>query len=467
MAEIIKGLDKKDRNKLKKFAQMPLLTISSMELKLLRYFIQNVDKSDDETVFSKEAIQNKIFPNQVITSKSWNYLANHILELVREFLLYNLVIKSMITRWFLLTKVILDHGWKKNYRSSLKKLQNLLEAPINRDEHHHLFEYWTNKLIIGSAKSNRKLPDEMDKVNQALNSFYIENKLMVMTEMANRKQIIQSKSSLPIWDNIIDSLESKQFYNSIGIEIYFHLYKMMTEESENHYNNVKEALAENGKTFSIEYKKPIYHYLMNRCMAFINQGKIEYAHDYLGFIDQMVREKIILEGGEMPPPRLKNMVSASLLVNKDNWAENYVNSFSQFLPKSDRRSITLFGQAQINFYRAEYRMALKKLNGFTFKDMYYRIAYEILLLKIYYELKDFDALFKRAATFRKYLSREVKLSDRKKTAVRNFIKGLTDIVKYKGYDKQKTEELTAYFEKEKIITDREWLLSKVKKKGQR
>lgn len=459
LIEVIGGLTVRERTKLLKSLQ-GILDADSIELTLIQYLVENLNKKSSNSL-EKDSIKEKLFPNQDIPNQNWNYIVSHTHGYINHYLSSKYLKSCKILNYYFLTKEYIRNGWKKNFRNSIKKLQKLLASPQNRDSNHHLYEFWTSKMIISSTREARKLHDEMDTLNHTLDSFYLENKLMIMTEMANRKRVIRHNSSQSIWSHLSQDLEKYQFHNSIGIELYFHLYKMMTEEASEHYQIVKTLLVENENILSIEYKKPIYLYLANQCMAFINHGKSEYAQEYISLVKQMVNQQIILDGGKMPSSRFKNIITASLIAGEDKWVENFVSIFSKFLPESDRQSITLFGLAQINFYRSEYRQALQMLKGFALKDIYYRIGYEKLLLKIYYELSDFEALMTRATTFRRYLSRERKLPVQKKVLIENFVKVLTNIVKYKNYNRQKVVQIISKLESGLSVIDREWLLSKL------
>lgn len=461
LVEILEGLNPKERKSLQLFIQSSIKKPSSNKVKLLQYLIEQLNMGNKENL-EKEIIRKKIFPKTSVSQQEWRYMSNELVTVAKEYLRqFSSEEKSSIANQYFLTEYFMTKGMSKNFQYDVKQLEHSLSEPKERDSNHHLFEYWTTKLHIGSEKDSRKLTDKLDLLNQQLDMFYLENKLMILTEIANRNRVVQRDDSLFTLESFYKDLIKDHYPESIGIKINHHLYKLIKEPSPKEYLKVKELLFQEEYGFSTSYEKNICLYLMNQCMNFINQGNSDFAKEFMDLTKHMIKHEILIDTGEIPASRFKNIVAASLRINDLSWAEDFVKSYHKFIKKSLRRSAHQLSQAEIAFYKGEFEIAHRKLRGFDVKDMYFRIAHDRLLLKIFFEKKDRDAVEVLAKSFLRYINRETKLSKEKKEAIRIFIKQIRGIAKNLGRNDQKISKIRLFLESNLNVLDRDWFLSKL------
>jgi len=85
-----------------------------------------------------------------------------------------------------------------------------------------------------------------------------------------------------------------------------------------------------------------------------------------------------------------------------------------------------------------------------------------MLMKIYYELEEYDALFSHLDSFQIFIRRR-EVSDFHRTNYMNIIRLVKKLVSLPELDKNMRNQLKLEIENEKILTERDWLLSKISK----
>jgi hypothetical protein len=116
------------------------------------------------------------------------------------------------------------------------------------------------------------------------------------------------------------------------------------------------------------------------------------------------------------------------------------------------------------FYAREYSQALRLLQEVKLAAPQYRTGHQTLLLRIYFELRDIDAIEAVAETFRRYLNRSNHLSEQQKDLNRNFISVVQLLARARdgGFTSYRQKRIAEYLQGNLGITDRTWLAEKYK-----
>ena len=94
------------------------------------------------------------------------------------------------------------------------------------------------------------------------------------------------------------------------------------------------------------------------------------------------------------------------------------------------------------------------------KDLVNNLISKTLLMRIYYELEEYDSLFSHLDSFQIYIRRR-EVSDFHRKNYMNAIRLVKKLVALPELDKQAKKKLREEIESEEVLTEREWLLSKL------
>ena len=113
-----------------------------------------------------------------------------------------------------------------------------------------------------------------------------------------------------------------------------------------------------------------------------------------------------------------------------------------------------------DFTKKEYDKALRMLLRVEFNDVYYHLDSKSLLMKVYYEMNEFDAFLSLVDAFRIYLRRNKFISEFQKETYSNFIQVINKLMKLKMRNQPITLSIHQDICETKPAADLHWLITK-------
>ncbi len=207
----------------------------------------------------------------------------------------------------------------------------------------------------------------------------------------------------------------------------------------------------------------VYGYLQNhynQCMLKGEAGAVR--HLFEGY-QKMVENHLVFDQGEYSGNLIRNIIVVGCRLGELTWTESFLARHKPQIEKEIGGNAYRYGLAYLYFYRTEYSKSLQLLQHLQFVDTFYRVGHQFLLLRIYYELNDFESLTLVSATFRRYLNRTQQISERQKGQYRNFMSILHKLIRVKenGSNPSKLKRIADLLEEYQEVTDRPWLISKL------
>ena len=98
------------------------------------------------------------------------------------------------------------------------------------------------------------------------------------------------------------------------------------------------------------------------------------------------------------------------------------------------------------------------------QDAFYQIRYKALLLRIYYEKREYPPLISLLESFKKFLSRNKDLNESQTQIYLSFIKFLNSLVLIPNGENAKLKLLRSKVEKNNIVSSKIWLLNCIDRK---
>ena len=131
------------------------------------------------------------------------------------------------------------------------------------------------------------------------------------------------------------------------------------------------------------------------------------------------------------------------------------------MPETYREGTVAYNLANIFFAKAEYETSLKHLRSVEFIDPFYRMAYDMLLMKNYYECNELEPLLSRLHAYYTYLKRNKTLAERNREAYMNMAKFLRKLARAKFEGKSSPEKLKEELGQYAVLVERDWFQKKI------
>jgi len=344
-------------------------------------------------------------------------------------------------------------------------------------------EHYFHDLLIAEQKynyfnihENRKNTNGrlLQEVIDSLDRFHALTKIIYLGVMKRRSRITGDKFGYGNTVAINEVVRNTSVANFPLLHIHHHINKLWDTESIEQFDICKDLLLEYNERFSLYEQKQFFQILINFCrlkvtgtqprMWNLQQRKKQISlHNFKNYMQLLIELELFDEFKSLEKQYAKQVYfkdeAEERFVNQYNTAALY---FSQYLYYSkNERTI---GQ---DF---AYDTALKLIQGMeqdlilgiqNYPDIFYRILYEVLRLKIYYESgKGFPKL---RSAFYKYVNHQKQISSVFRQPYLNFAKITLKLYQFRKTQEQDMEGLDRL--KDKLnnmkVIEREWLNSKI------
>ncbi|GAB4416826.1 MAG: hypothetical protein OHK0039_26520 [Bacteroidia bacterium] len=292
----------------------------------------------------------------------------------------------------------------------LRKTQRRLQQEPQQDFRYYLNRYQVEVVedSFYGKQQNRRIGHDMREMVRSLDLFYISSKLRSACEMLNRQTILNQDYRPQLVEEILGFLDQTDNpYRQVpAIAIYYQI--LLTYRHENqpeHYEVLTQLLEQHARAFSRSEAYSMYAYAQNYCIRRINGGESAYLQQLFLLYQRLLADELIIEGGQLAHEHYKNISTVGLRLRQYDWVLQFLETYKSRLNSTDRESAYTYNLAVFHYEQQQYREAMRLLQQVEFADVYYRLSSKALLMKIYYEMADDEALDYLVKAFSVFLRR--------------------------------------------------------------
>ena len=460
---LLKTFDSKELRAFGDFVKSPFFNKNDEIEKLYFHLKKLAGQTFPPKKMKKELIFKKLFPSEAYEERRFNHTISQLLKLAERFISLNEYDQNGILNDYHTMIAYNNRNLEKNYVHILRKAKEKLGQVPFRDA-----SYYYQQFLIADAeakrfdrKNIRAFDNSLQEVSDALDLYFLSQKLKFLVGMLDREKQLSVKYQHHMMPEVRTYVERENFESIPPIVLYYTTLQTLTEEqSSEYFLQLKELLVVYKDQFPRTEIKEFFYCAINYCINKIRSGEKDYTADLVELYEKGLQQEVLLEEGKISPWTFKNVVKLSLGLGRFDWVEQFVKSNYEKLDKQFREEALHFSLADLNYHRKNYDDSLFHLNQVEFSDIYYWLDGKVMLLKIYHENNETEALLSLIQSFRIYLKRNKRLSDNIKETYLNF----TNIL----YEIQRKADTKAAMLLEKIketrwLTARSWLEQTVKK----
>ncbi len=452
--ELLFSLSRKELHDCAKFARLSMNNLLNIDLEILDFLVESINpeepmnESESKLVTSiSDRFFNGFHANG--TKNSWNHTKSRLTSSINRYIaMIQMENHPTIRDRFLLTYYH-NKQLDKNLNGIFKKAKkNLERRPHDYDQAYH--QYKLEELLQFQQQGEwKKVGEGTRMMEQALDHFYYENKLRLLVEKYSLHRIIGSPQPDETLIRQIDSGEVSG--KSIRIQLFYHLIQMMKAPMEiGHYFDAANLFYEHEKTLADVYKLSVIEYLMNQCIQYCHTDRLEFAQEYTKHLKFLLKTKLYSPQKGLSIQKYSNGIYMALITGDLPWAEQIVREHSSLVKHESTTALKQLNEANILFHKGQREAALERLLHQPKLELYFKIAYDKLCIKLYFELRMNRILNSKLAAFQQYLNRSEKLPAGRKTKNLNFIEAIRLLKKRKLNSKN-------IIRNDYLILDYQWL----------
>ncbi len=464
LVHILRVLDKKEVKELRKWVNSPAHNLRQDVIDLFEYLVSGQHLHSEKHLEKERAFQ-AIFPCKTYNDAEMRQAMHFLLKAVENFLVYNELLKDEVRTQTMLAKVYRKRQLPKLFQKTIETGRELQEEQPYRNHQYFENEYFLQfEQYTYLSGLGRNTPLNLQEVSDANDVAYLANKLQLSCIMLSHQAVFKTTYRLQILNELLTYLESNQHLLEIpAIAIYYHQFKAMkTPNDESHYRCLKKEIFENGHFFPNEEMRVIYLLTINYCIGRINAGATLFVRESFDLYKEGLEKSIFLENGVLSRFTFNNAVTAGLNLKEFTWVEKFIENYSSHLDEKHQESFIHFNQARLFFEQRAYEKAMKLFAQSDYDDLLMTLNARTMLLKMYYELDEFNALDSLLGSMKTYLQRK-KVMGYHKDNYKNIIQYTNKLLKLTNYDKEKIQKLKQEIETANPLTERKWLLAQLDK----
>lgn len=458
---VLRTFSKKELRDLQKWLESPFHNQREDVLLLLKYLTTN-DHLENERYLKKEKIYNKIFKGEPFDDAKLRQTMYFLLKSVEAFLVYQQTNNEELHMQITLAGVYRERKLEKAFKKAVRQIENLhVEMPY-RNQQFLRYEYLLQQeqyLFLESQERTIKM--NLQEVSDALDITYVADKLRQSCLMLAHQAVYKAMYKIGLIDEVLHYVESNQLTENPAIGIYYYLYQTMAEpQKPEHFEALEKQILRHGKVFPSKERKDIYLGAINYCIQMLNLGKDAYWRKAFDLYRLGLEEEILVTDGTIGPYLFRNVTAAGLKLKEYEWVDFFIHKYKDFLEEKHRDNFFQFNLARLRFEQNDYKSAIQLLAQTDFDDVLIHLGAKTMLLKIYYELDETDALESLLESMRTYLNRK-ELVGAYRPNYQNIIRYTKKLVRINPYDKVRKEKLREEILKANPLSERDWLIKQL------
>jgi hypothetical protein len=248
-----------------------------------------------------------------------------------------------------------------------------------------------------------------------------------------------------------------------AIGAYFYICKMNTEaESEGFFKILKTNLPLYATVFDKEEQQNCWIFAINYAIKQCNKGNKTFFKELFELYKTGVESGVLFtKNQELSVYTYKNAVATGLRIGETDYVLHFLEQYKKHLPIAERRNYYEYNLARYYFTIRNLAKAAPLLQKLTYGDIFLQLDAKVMLLKIYYETDDFDALDAHLRSFQQFLQRKKTALTYHQQNYLNIIHCTKLLVETNLHDKTLATDLGNTIRTMQPLTEREWLMTKL------
>ncbi len=453
---LLRTFNKPELRKFQDFVASPFFNTNE-ELLVFYAYLKKIAPHFPLKKIERQYVYNALFPQQKYDDKHLNYLMSFLLKLAEQFIGHQHYCEQTGLQQYHIINSYISRNLDKHYRYILNKTATQLEQHPHRNN-----DFYYQRYLLADSENRyflqqqiRKQDERLRRASDYFDVYYLANKLKYSCELLDRKHIFSTDEQLQLTDEIAHYLQQFPHDDVPPISIYYRIFLMLTEKSPDvHFEALKVLIEEYIHQFPKEEMKEVYGYTINFCIRKINEGHQYFEELFNRYVYGLTHE-LLLENGRLPHTTYKNITKIGLRLHKFEWTEQMIVEYSKKLSPEFRETAFNYNMADLYYYKKELDKAQTYLFQVETTDIFYNLDARKMLMKIYYEQQETEALLSLIAASQIFLKRSETVTPQVRKGYMTFMGIMLQLARQKTVSKaailKKMEDL-AY------LPDKKWLL---------
>lgn len=463
---LLEGLSTRERERLADYLASPFFSASAAVRQFYGFLLEEAFHLG-AGIPEKAQAWAAAFPDQAYDDTAFRTLCTHLLRHVEGFLAHLHLQRQSLERDRILLGELEQRSMDKHLRYVLGRQEKALEKAPLRDERWLRQRFALQQVRYRFAERESRRSTRLAPIHaaEALDAAYLAERLRLTCELRNLQHILQMDRDVGLPESLPPLMAQAQHRDQPAVALYRAVWGLLDDASpEAAYRTLRERIEHLGQRLPREQQQGLYIYAVNFCIRQANRGETRYLEELLDLYREALDREVLLDRGHLPSATYKNIVTVGLRVGEYPWVQRFIRSYRSKLPPDKRENAYTYNLAKYYFTVRRYDDVLPLLREVEYEDVFYALDAKVMLLKVYYETGEWEALHSLFDAFAVFLRRNKVLSSYHKTINLNFIKAVRRLSSTPPGERERLRKLRERIEERREVTDINWLLERIREK---
>lgn len=478
LISLLKSFSENEIKEFRKFIDSPFF---NKEGKYVLRFYNEVRKYYPEFTNSnleRKNIFEKLYPGKFYDDVIMRKLSSSLQRLAEEYLNYVYFRSSGYAKDLMNLRMLRERRLVSQFELKAEEL----ETSFTEKKHQIDIDYFRNRFRLEIEKINyymdfNSLVKQQQNSLQKIQGYIVFDALINILDIAYNilvglNTMYSGKANVVL--KIIDILDLEKVSAMLKkespdlfpvFELFYLRYLSMLKFDEETYKKYKKTAYKNLDSYNRENRFTIMVSLQNFCITKFVKGERKFAFELHEIHKEMLNKGLLINetNGYMNMNSFRNIILTAQFVGKHSWMEKFIRDHEINILPEQRESLSAWARASVYYSDGKFNEALKELQ--SVKNDHYLTKHDIklLLMKIFYELKDYETAISFADTYRKMVENDKTYSDIHKNSHKNFAIFYSKFIKLVANNNfSEFPFLKAEIEKS-VCNSKEWLIEKINK----
>lgn len=295
--------------------------------------------------------------------------------------------------------------YEKNLTIAENKLENIHRKDSQLYNHQYQLAAEANDYFNQIERRQTDLSIQLKQNN--LDKFYLLEKLKDACEMQVRRKILNIDYSARMLEVVVREVRDNAaaYGDEPLIYLYYQIHQMVVQGEHDYYFSALQTLQLKESSIAISELHNCYNFLQNYCIQQINRGEGRFLQEIFKLYQLQLAQGLLLEEGYLSEWHYKNIVTTGIRLGEMTWVKDFIEHYKAKLDPETRENAYRFNLASYYYAMQQYDQVLELLLQVEYNDLRYNLGAKALLLRTYYDLEEYDALFSLVQSFTLYLRR--------------------------------------------------------------
>jgi hypothetical protein len=465
LIEALESLHKKERKTFHRFVNSPAYNRRPLVAEAYSYLAECLWVH--RVIPEKEQLFRHLFPKEPYQDHKVRVIMSFLLQLLEQYFQYEQQQQKEIENLLVLAQSYRQRKLTRHFNRCIKRIERALEnASIrNADYYAHRYHYQeTTYKQLSTQKRAGAL--NLQQTNRELDIFYSASKLRQACLTLSHQAVYREEYDLGLLDEVVRFTSQPEWLAVPAIAIYYYCYLALSRPEEaSAFFTFKELLFEQGFRFPPEEQQDLYILGINFCTRRYNAGEEAHLSSQLELYQHGLEQGFLLSDGQLSRYTYRNIVTLGLILQEYQWVEQFIHQYQAKLASAHREDMFNFCLARLAYSKKAYGEALQLLQQSSYRDPLIHLSAKTVLLKIFYELEEMDALDAQLNALQAFLRRRKSVLSYHYENYHKLLKYLRLLVEANPYEKQALQRLKKDIEQEMVVAEKQWLLRQIEGKG--